>query len=125
MAGLVAAIAAPAWAQQSQGLAALQAMDMNHDGAITRAEAQAARARMFDRLDADENGWLDRDERGAVEAGPRADAVNGGDANNDGRVSRAEVMALPYTSFDQFDADSDGVISVEEIEAVRTTATGH
>lgn len=36
-------LAAPAWAQQAGMAQRLQAMDLNNDGAITRAEAETAR----------------------------------------------------------------------------------
>lgn len=124
MAAAVTLIAAPAWAQQGRGIAALQAMDMNHDGSITRAEAQVARGRMFDRLDADENGSLDRDERAALEVGPLADAVNGADVNNDGRVSRGELMGQPYRGFDRLDSNNDDIIQADEIERARIFLQG-
>lgn len=122
MALALAGIATPTLAQQGRGLAALQAMDANRDGLITRTEAQAARMRMFDRLDADEDGALDATERAAIETGPMAEAVNGADSDRDGRVSRAEIMALPYRGFDRLDRDHDGVVSTDEIEAVRNSA---
>jgi hypothetical protein len=40
------------------------------------------------------------------------------DANNDGRVSRAEFMGQPYRLFDHFDANKDGVLDAGEIDAI-------
>jgi hypothetical protein len=117
-----ALIASPAFAQQGGGaLAMLQAADANGDGAITRAEAQAARGALFDRLDADHNGYLSEAERAnANRQGSQARrGLEGADTNNDGRISRAELMAQPYRGFDRLDRNDDGIVSAEEIEAVR------
>ena len=45
--------------------------------------------------------------------------LDGADHNNDGAVSRAEFMAMPYRMFDRLDADGDGVISTAEMQTVR------
>jgi len=117
---VVSLAATPAWAQQGPGMAALQAMDANGDGSITRAEAQAARSSIFDRLDADDDGALDATERAALNGqGQMARSVAGADANNDGRIARAELMSQPYRGFDRLDRNNDDVLSTDEIEALR------
>jgi hypothetical protein len=116
--------AAPAWAQQG-GLAALQAMDANGDGSLTRAEAQAARSTLFDRLDADDDGAIDATERAALNGqGQMARSLDGADANNDGYISRAELMGQPYRGFDRLDRNNDDVVSADEIEALRNMRQG-
>ncbi len=118
VAGILAATSA--WAQKGGGMAALQAMDSNGDGSITRAEAQAARATMFDRLDTDDDGALDATERAAANGqGQMARSLEGADANNDGRIVRAEMMSQPYRGFDRLDRNNDDVLSADEIEALR------
>ena len=95
----------------------IQALDLNRDGAISRQEAETARAAMFDRLDADGDGYVSESERNASQRAGRglADA----DVNNDGRISRAEAMGQPYRAFERLDSNSDGVISASELESVR------
>ena len=111
-----------AWAQG--GLDRLRAMDANGDGTITRAEAEAARGVMFGRLDGDHDDFISPAERDGAH-NPRARrALEGADANQDGRISRAELMARPYAGFDRLDANSDGVISAAELEAVRARRNG-
>ena len=119
--------ATPAFAHQGRGarqgpsaLAMLYAADTNGDGAVTRAEAQAARALMFQRLDTNDDGYLSEADRdGAVrrDARPRPRRA---DTNNDGRISRDEMMSQPYRGFDRIDSNHDDVISAEELAVVRS-----
>lgn len=116
-------IAPPALAQQGAGgLALLQAADTNGDGAITLAEAQTARAGMFERLDADDDGYLSEAERTNAnrQGGQARRGLEGADANNDGRIGRAEMMNQPYRGFDRLDRNNDDVVSAEELEAARS-----
>jgi hypothetical protein len=107
---------------QGRGGDLLAAMDANGDGAVTRAEAQAARETMFTRLDGDGDGYLSQAEREAMAHGqgagrrmPRGNA----DANGDGRVSRSEFMGQPFRGFDMADANNDGVVTGDEMTALR------
>lgn len=118
-----ALIASPALAQQGGNpLALLQAADTNGDGDITRAEAQAARDALFNRLDADDDGYLSEGERAIAnrQGGQTRRGLQGADSNNDGRISRAELMNQPYRGFDRLDRNDDGVVSAEELEAARS-----
>lgn len=114
-------MATPAFAQQGGGLQLLEAADANHDGAITRVEAQAARATMFDRLDTDNDGYLSETERTNAnrQGGQARRGLEGADANNDNRISRAEMMAQPYRGFDRLDSNNDDIVSAEELEVAR------
>jgi hypothetical protein len=91
-------------------------IDTNGDGAITRAEAEAARAGLFARLDADRDGHLDETERTTSQG---ARLSTDADADGDNRLSREEFMSQPYRVFDRLDADSNGVLSPAEIDAGR------
>lgn len=122
---IIAAGAAPASAQRLSLDQVLAAMDANGDGALARSEAEAARARMFDRLDSDQDGALSQAERDAARGARNgAEAIAGGDANGDGFVSRAEAMARPYRIFDRFDRDRDNVLSAAELNAIRAFVPG-
>ena len=122
MAAAVLAAATPVWAQQGGlGLERLRAMDANGDGAITRAEAAAVRGAQFSRLDTDGDGYLSQAERSAAPGGGRL-LSRIPDGDSDSRISRAEFMAAPYRGFDRLDADGDGTLSAQELEAARARA---
>lgn len=100
----------------------LSVIDANGDGAITRAEAQAARTAMFERLDINHDGRVTRAEREAVAqqiAARGGGRVDRADANNDGAISEAEFMAQPYRGFDYLDRNNDEVLSADETAALR------
>ena len=121
MMAAVLAAATPGWAQQAGGSDSVMAMDANGDGAITRAEAAAARGAQFNRLDADGDGHLSQAERSAAPGGGRL-LSRIPDGDGDGRLSRAEMMAAPYRGFDRLDADGNGTLSAQELAAARTPA---
>ncbi|MCX7359788.1 MAG: hypothetical protein NT015_16825 [Alphaproteobacteria bacterium] len=116
-------VAMPAFAQQGGGrLAMLQAADTNHDGSITRAEAQAARSAMFELIDSNDDGFVSEAERAAVSArsgGSGRNGFEGADANRDGRISRTEMANLPYRGFERLDRNHDDIVSTEELDLAR------
>jgi hypothetical protein len=119
-----------------RALMALGAADANGDNQVTRAERDALRAEEFDFRDRNSDGYLDaldasptrqrfaemREEAGAEPEGRRGRSGRGGrmaalDADEDGRVSRAEFASAPSPIFDALDADSDGAVTGVEIDA--------
>lgn len=129
-AGLTLSMAmSPAWAQGAgRGLDILAAMDANGDGAVTRAEARAARETLFQRLDADDDGLVSQTEREAMRQGQRQGGGRGmganADADGDGSISRAEFLNQRYRGFDRADTNADGTVSAEEIAALRSRLGG-
>lgn len=120
-------LATPVFGQQGGGrLAMLEAADANHDGSITRAEAQAARSSMFQRLDTDHDGFVSAQERSAIagRGGEGGRGLEGADTNNDGRISRAEMAGLPYRGFDRLDRNQDDVVSADELALARRFLQG-
>lgn len=116
------AFAAPASAQ------GMRAADANGDGAITRAEAVAAREAAFTAMDANGDGYVTAAERAAMSEGRGARRGGGQrmeaaraemDADGDGRLSRAEFMNAPMPLFDRADTNGDDVLSAEELSAAR------
>jgi hypothetical protein len=108
--------------------------DANHDGNITRAEWDAARAARFALLDANHDGKLTGDEiphwggHAGAAAAPNGGPPPGGgghhgmmnaDANGDGVITRAEWDAQSAAIFQRLDANGDGVISAAELQAAR------
>jgi hypothetical protein len=107
--------------------------DADGDGRVSRAEAEAAGSQKssawFEKLDANKDGYVTRDEISNAKATRRADMqarfdqrFKDADANSDGQLSLDEVQAsLPRLAdrFSTLDKDKNGSLSREEL------ASGH
>lgn len=107
-------------------------LDMNGDRKIEFGEVEAARAKLFDRLDANRNGALDPEEiQAAVD---RAKSTRGGgaveladlqqrksimDRNGDGRISRNEFADFIPDRLAKADVDGDQALSLRELRSLR------
>jgi Ca2+-binding EF-hand superfamily protein len=96
-------------------------LDANKDGQLTRQEAEAGSLRLFERLDANKDGVLTREE---AEAGARAirdeelsSRFRELDANKDGRLT-ADESKLPPRFFDRVDSNHDHALSLQEFLAM-------
>jgi Ca2+-binding EF-hand superfamily protein len=103
--------------------------DANNDGFISRDEARAQRALAFDRMDANKDGFvvtaeLPRRPGGDRRGGGRGDIFARFDANNDGRVSRDEFASGNQQAFDRLDANKDGVVTGDEVQTLAARARG-
>jgi len=117
------AIAQPAKPDLTQLLARA---DSNGDGIVTKAEFTEARAKMFDRLDRNHDGYLSKDDK------PRFSlrkSENGNrlqqmvlmlDKDGDGRISRDEFVNSPSLLFERADTNHDGAVDAAELAAFRT-----
>lgn len=115
----------------------LRAADANGDNTITRAEADQLRSETFDWMDRNGDGYLSAEDRSPAHQrlraraeadgmdrerrrgrrGDRRDRAEALDTDEDGRISRAEYMAVESPMFDRLDANSDGSITPDELDA--------
>lgn len=123
-----------------QRTARLTAADANRDGTVTAEEMRAAMqahraervAARFDRLDADKNGQISRDEFSArPERGPRAEGgrmqrggrhhggpgMRGGQKAERGPMVIAEARTRAEQAFARMDVNSDGYVAADERRA--------
>lgn len=118
------AIAAPQATPQPANAAKMK-LDANNDGVIDRTEAakHPRLAERFDALDKNKGGRLSADERPMHRGMRGGKRGHGGgmqlDADNDGRISRAEAAGKPQFAqrFEQMDANKDGFIDKADREA--------
>ncbi len=90
-AGLMAIAASAGFAQTQPARAPTTAPSTPDRSAnLTRADAEARAAAMFDRLDANHDGRLTAEDRVAAHAAHRAAMFDAADTNHDGSISRAE-----------------------------------
>ena len=105
------------------------AVDTDKDGKITAAEMEAYRAAEVAGVDADKDGKLSATELSAMHMARMqamaddmaAKMVERLDADGDGLLTAAEMMARPVPDrmFGMADADGDGALTQEEIDAAR------
>ena len=121
--GALVLVAGPALAQTPPpggGQGGGMGRGMGPPAALTDVPAWADR--IFDRLDADQDGAVTGQELAVLSSGPAA-AMGGGrmrrmiaqsDSSNDGRISREELTAGAERMFNRMDANGDGVLSDDE-----------
>ncbi len=121
MLGLVALVGAgallgqPALAKDTMVDTALMAtLDPDSDGSVDLAEAKAAAANMFKKLNTDDDKTLDMKElAGRID---EAD-FKAADPDNDGTIDEDEYMALVEKLFKEANPDGDGTLDETELKS--------
>jgi Ca2+-binding EF-hand superfamily protein len=104
--------------------------DTDGDGRVSRAEAEAAGSKKssqwFEKLDADKDGYVTQEEVSQAKATRRADMqarfdehFKEADANSDGQLSLDEVQAKMPRLADRFstlDKDKNGMLTRDELQ---------
>lgn len=124
--GVVVLATAPV-AASAQSIDQLAQADSNGDGSVTKQELLDLRAANFGRLDRNGDGFIDSADSPPMGPGKKrfGDAyaqVQAADANGDRRISRQELVGAPTPRFDAADKDSNGILSSQEIAALRASA---
>ena len=89
-------------------------LDTNNDGLLDLEEAKKAASALFDKLDPDHDGTLDRRElAGRVSARE----LKAADPDNDGTLTKEEYLALVERRFKAANPDNDGTIDVKELSS--------
>ena len=85
------------------------------DGTVDLNEAKAAASALFDRLDGDHDGTIDRKE---LHGRLSAKELFAADPDNDHTLSKGEFLALVEQRFKAADPDNDGTLDAKELRSV-------
>jgi hypothetical protein len=88
--------------------------DTDNDGSIDLAEAKKAASALFDKLEADHDGTLDKREL-ARRLSPKELAA--ADPDHDGTLTRDEYLAVVDQRFAAADPDHDGTLDARELNS--------
>lgn len=127
VAGLAFALLPAGYAKDDK----LKDKDADNDGRITRAEFSGGSLSKFVNLDKDGDGSISSDELTAGQqkrssglkfwekddSADVAQALKEADTDGDGRITRAEHEAHVNSKFDSMDANKDGVLAEQELDA--------
>jgi len=96
---------------KSRQLNPIKMFDTDNDGTVDLAEAKKAASALFDKLDRDHDGTLDKRElAGRLSAKEFAAA----DPDHDGTLTKDEYLAVVEQRFNAANQDSDGTLDAKE-----------
>ncbi|MEO6840796.1 MAG: calcium-binding protein [Bradyrhizobium sp.] len=89
-------------------------LDTDNDGTVDLAEAKAAASAMFDRLEHDKDGTLDKHELARRLSTKELAAA---DPDHDGTLTKDEYLAVVEQRFSAADPDRDGTLDAKELNS--------
>lgn len=89
-------------------------LDTDNDGTVDLAEAKKAASALFDRLERDKDGTLDKRE---LARRLSAKELAAADPDHDGTLTKDEYLALVEQRFATADPDHDGTLDTEELRS--------
>lgn len=92
--------------------------DANHDGVVTKQEAESWASTHFDEADTNHDGKLTPEERKSEHAKRMQEHFTEKDTNKDGVLERSEVQHMPDEMFNRLDTDHNGSLSAAEMQAM-------
>ena len=92
-------------------------VDTNDNGSVDREEFYRRMVDIFYLNDVDKDGYLNREELQAIREGMVYEPA---DLNRDGKLTIAEYIDQRFEAFHDADADSNGLLSVDEVIDVYT-----
>ena len=112
--------AATAFAMAPGAHEQLEAFDLDRNGLFSPAEIDSAGEQIFARADANRDGRLTPEELRALHggAGHHDAGPSGADSDGDGATTRTEFVAHLRQHVGRADANRDGQLSMDEIEAM-------
>jgi Ca2+-binding EF-hand superfamily protein len=95
--------------------AAMKALDQDNDGTMDLTEAQKAGSALFDRINPDKDGTLDKKELSGRLSNAQLQAA---DPDKDGTLDKTEFLKVVERRFKAADPDNDGTIDCKELTTV-------
>lgn len=102
--------------------------DANGDGSIEWQEVLDMRATMFSRLDRNDDEVVDTNDSPRFGPGKSrfqeafGNIQSTADADQDGQITKSEMLDAPAPLFESADTDADGTLSPDELTAVQASA---
>jgi len=111
-------LAAPALAAPHEGSAFIKDYDIDHDGAVTRAEFDAGRAARFAATDANQDGWVsDAEYLAEYTVRLEAQLAASGLSEEKKTEDRQRQVRQTHVRFGVLDSDKDGKMQQAEYDA--------
>jgi Ca2+-binding EF-hand superfamily protein len=92
----------------------IRLLDTDNDGTVDLAEAKVAASAMFDRLERDKDGTLDKHE---LSRRLSAKELAAADPDRDGTLTKEEYLAVVEQRFSAADPDHDGTLDAKELKS--------
>ena len=108
--GTAAGMILPAWAAPNP----IRLLDTDNDGTVDLAEAKKAASALFDKLERDHDGTLDKRELGGRLSAKEFAAA---DPDHDGTLTKDEYLAVVEQRFNAANPDKDGTLDAKELNS--------